>query len=157
MTCLENLAGLKRVSNLTICITTRLLPTIVSTGTHGIPSPTGSGSERWISMGITYDVPRGRKSTGRNDWRRIPFFLFCDRCIHKLKSSLSPCTRPGVHRSHTPQQGMNFEGPIPLCPCCKRPSLYRSQYSRTAYKCSYCHAVFRGCCGLAGGGLTPLF
>jgi hypothetical protein len=41
---------------------------------------------------------------------------------------------------------MNFEGPIPLYPCCKRPSLYRSQHSRTAYKCSYCHAVLQESC-----------
>lgn len=62
--------------------------------------------------------------------------------VSNTKSSLSSRTRHEFIPSIATQQGMNFEGPIPLCPCCKRPSLYHSQHSRTAYKCSYCHAVF---------------
>ena len=37
---------------------------------------------------------------------------------------------------------MKLEDRIPICPCCKYPTLYRSQHFRTSMKCSYCHGVF---------------
>jgi hypothetical protein len=66
----------------------------------------------------------------------------CTKTTHLL----SPRTRPEFIPPIPNKQCMNIEGPIPLCPCCKRPSLYRKQHSQTTYKCSYCHAVFPESC-----------